>query len=258
MIEVYQIPVPLEKIRAMPEDERALFILLGYAANQLNFFSKLVIFSTNQDGRSELEQMLSAAQTQMVLRVLIGVLQETWRLIKTRYMKAPFAKEYTRLLDAAGAEAFERLKKELNGPNRLISRLRNSWVFHHPETSDLTVAFEESAKSPEWRKLAYLYFSHSNYNSFYLISDFIALNGIAISTEESDIIEAQKKLLNKITAISDDCTSFIQNIIAILWKKYVGDDMSAEKVHSIDNALDFSIPWIPFFVNIPDHHSSSP
>jgi hypothetical protein len=42
MIEVYKIPVPKEKLCAMPESERALLILLGYAANQINCFSKMV------------------------------------------------------------------------------------------------------------------------------------------------------------------------------------------------------------------------
>jgi len=31
----------------MSKEERALFLLLGYTANQINLFSKLVIFSTN-------------------------------------------------------------------------------------------------------------------------------------------------------------------------------------------------------------------
>ena len=62
----------------MPADERALLILLGYAANQINFFSKLVIFSSRREGSTELEQMLLGAQTQMALRVVIGVLNKAW------------------------------------------------------------------------------------------------------------------------------------------------------------------------------------
>jgi hypothetical protein len=72
MIEVYKIPISKDKLRAMPADERALLILLGYAANQINFFSKLVIFSSRREGSTDLEQMLLGAQTQMTLRVVIG------------------------------------------------------------------------------------------------------------------------------------------------------------------------------------------
>jgi hypothetical protein len=59
MITVMKIPVSKDRLRAMPEDERALLIL-GYVANQINLLSKLVIFSSNKtpDG---VEQALSGA-----------------------------------------------------------------------------------------------------------------------------------------------------------------------------------------------------
>ncbi len=69
MIQVYKIPISKEKLRTMPADERALLLLSGYAANQINFFSKLLRLSTNRDGDTELGQMLLGAQTQMALRV---------------------------------------------------------------------------------------------------------------------------------------------------------------------------------------------
>ena len=45
MIQVYKIPVPKEKLQAMPEDQRVSFLLLGYAANQLNFYTKIASFA---------------------------------------------------------------------------------------------------------------------------------------------------------------------------------------------------------------------
>lgn len=252
MIEVYQIPLQMEKLRAMPDSERALFVLLGYAANQLNFFSKLVIFSTNQDGHGEPEQTLSGAQSQMALRVVIGVLNEAWRLIHTRFLGGPYAKEYTPLLDQAGAEAFARLKKELDASDGLFSKLRSGWIFHHPDTADLTAAFEDATAHPEWSQFAHWFFSHSNYNSFYLLSEFVTLQGILRIVGETDLIEGQKILTIKITAISEDMSHLIQAIIAVLWRKHFGNALDAEKKLVIETAPDFFTPWIPFFVNIPD------
>jgi hypothetical protein len=62
MITVLRIPVSKDRLRAMPADERALLILLGYVANQINLLSKLVIFPSNKtpDG---IEQALSGALT---------------------------------------------------------------------------------------------------------------------------------------------------------------------------------------------------
>ena len=63
---------------AMPARERAMFLLLGYAANQVAFYSKLTILSTNYNSADEVENTLSAAQSLMIVRTVAGVLHETW------------------------------------------------------------------------------------------------------------------------------------------------------------------------------------
>jgi len=70
MVTVLKVPVSKDRLRAMPEDERALLILLGYVANKISLLSKLVIFSSNKtpDG---VEHALCAAQTQMLARLAI-------------------------------------------------------------------------------------------------------------------------------------------------------------------------------------------
>ena len=108
--DVLRISVSKDRLRQMPADERALFILLGYAANQLSVFTKLVIFSSNKDGAG-VEQTLSAAQTQMLLRVVIGFLNEAWMLVQNRFLMQPLGKTYIPLLDAGGQAALTKLKK---------------------------------------------------------------------------------------------------------------------------------------------------
>jgi hypothetical protein len=250
MIQVYKIPASKEKLRAMPEGERALLILLGYAANQINFFSKVVIFSTNRDGDTELEQQLSAAQTQMALRVVVGVVNEAWRLIKTRFMDQPCAKEYTPLLDQAGADAFVKLKKVF-GNSGLFATLRGTWIFHHPNNPELNSAFEDAASNPQWGNEWNWFFSHSNYNSFYFLSEFVVLHGILKAVGETDLLVGQEKLTKQITAVSEDMSQFIMALIAVLWKKYFGAELTAETRFDIPNAPGFFDVWIPFFVDIP-------
>jgi hypothetical protein len=59
VIEVLRIPLPKDRLRAMPKEERALFFLLGYAANQITLFSKLVTFSVNKTPSDSVEQQIS-------------------------------------------------------------------------------------------------------------------------------------------------------------------------------------------------------
>src|ERR1700744_2869971 len=102
MIEVYRIPVPKDRLRAMPRDERVLLLLLGYAANQLSMLQKLLTFATNRTPGRDFEQHGTGSQTQMLVRLLVGSLNEAWLLVTTRFLQQPVAKDYVAALDADG------------------------------------------------------------------------------------------------------------------------------------------------------------
>jgi hypothetical protein len=59
MIRVVQIPLPKDRLRAVSKEERSLFLLLGYAANQITMFQKLLIFSSNRTPSEAVEQRIS-------------------------------------------------------------------------------------------------------------------------------------------------------------------------------------------------------
>ncbi len=247
MIDVYKIGISKDKLLAMPDDERALFLLLGYAANQINFFMKLVVFSTNRDGDGELEQTLSAAQSQMALRVVIGVLNETWRLIHSWFLSARCGKLYAPKLDQEGVEALGRLKKELDASDGLFSKLRSNWIFHHPHNDELTEAFNDAVASKDWNQLGQWYFSESNYNSFYLANEFVALHGILKFVGEPDLESGQQKLTERILSVAEDMSIVIQAIAVVLWRQHFGPSLNASETIQITNAPGFRDPWIPFF-----------
>ena len=94
MIQIYRIPVPEECLRAMPKDERVLFLLLGYAANQLSMLQTLN-FATNRTPDAEVEQHATGMDILDVLvRLMVGALNEAWELVSTRFIQKPLAKEY--------------------------------------------------------------------------------------------------------------------------------------------------------------------
>lgn len=53
MLKVYRIPIPKDRLRAMPKDERVLFVLLGYASNQISMLQKLLTFAINRTPDAE-------------------------------------------------------------------------------------------------------------------------------------------------------------------------------------------------------------
>ena len=145
LITDYKIRVSKDRLRAMPVGERSLFILLGYAANQLNLFSKLTLFSLNNMTDKEPANFLSGAQSQMLLRMAVGVIHEAWtKIVTTRVMQTPLGKEYLPRLDQEGKDALTSLKK-LFGGSGLLASIRNNYAFHHPYDADVEAAFERAA-----------------------------------------------------------------------------------------------------------------
>ena len=43
---------------------------------------------------AEIEQHATGAQTQMLLRLMVGALNEAWELVTTRFIQNPLAKDY--------------------------------------------------------------------------------------------------------------------------------------------------------------------
>jgi hypothetical protein len=250
MIDVIRIVLPKDRLRAMPEEERALFFLLGYAANQINMFSKLVIFSTNKTPSGDAEQKISAAQSQMLARHVIGILDETWKLIGKRFLATPIGKEFGPKLNPVGQTALAELKKHFGGSN-LLSKLRNSFAFHHPDESDMDAGFEAAVKDSNWDDDWNWYMSLATVNSFYFASDFVILHSILNTIGETDLIEAQKKIMAEVNSVSGHMTNFLLSLSDAFLTKHFAPNMRAEVVAKITDAPNVFEFWLPFYVEIP-------
>jgi hypothetical protein len=68
--------VRADQLRAIPADERNLLLLASHAINQITVLRKVLIFSLNYESDSEIENTLSAGQSQTILRFLFGALAE--------------------------------------------------------------------------------------------------------------------------------------------------------------------------------------
>jgi len=250
MITVLKVPVSKDRLRAMPEDERALLILLGYVANQINLLSKLVIFSSNKtpDG---VEHALCAAQTQMLARLGIGVLNEGWELISKRFLRSRIGRDYRPRLDAEGKAALDQLQETFGGSN-IINKIRTNYAFHHPYDSDVNAAFEvacnDAASDADWN----WFISHSGYNSFYFLSDVVMMHGMLGVVGETDLIAAQDKLMAEVRSVSENMSQFITALTAAFWTTHFGTEITGEVCSVISDAPAAFDVGIPFFMEIPD------
>ena len=62
MLKITRIALPKEQLQKLTASERSLFLLLGYASNQINTLWKLVVVA-NQGTKDAVEEKVSGAQT---------------------------------------------------------------------------------------------------------------------------------------------------------------------------------------------------
>jgi hypothetical protein len=123
---ICRIDLPKERLQELSSSERSLFLLLGYASNQINALRKLIVVATNEGPTDPVEAKVSAAQTQIFVRLLIGVMREALKLIERRFVGDLLRKEYVPRLSADASAALDRLYDEglgllLDPPRRSVS-----------------------------------------------------------------------------------------------------------------------------------------
>jgi hypothetical protein len=249
VIDVMQVSLPKDRLRSMPKEERALLFLLGYAANQITLFSKLVIFSTNKTPHYLVEQRLADAQSQILVRAAIGVLAETWELIRKRFLTTHIGKELESKLNPVGREALDELKKYF-GRSNLLSTFRNKVAFHHPCIADMDAGFEAAAGDTTWDNEWNWYFSHAMYNSFYLMSEVVTLHAILNAMGETDLMKAHERLGVELKKVSEPMIYFIFSVNEALLVKHLG--ATVEVVAEITDAPGVLDVGIPFYVEVRD------
>jgi hypothetical protein len=257
MIDVMRIGLTKEHLLKMKPEERSLFLLLGYGSNQVNVLWKLVIEMTNRNPSNPVDERVSSAQTQIIVRLLIGVLRETWGLIEKRFLGTTLGKEFVPTLDPEASQALERLKVRFRGANPLIE-IRNNYAFHYPDLSDMETAFQRSVKyetnDDDWS----IYFCRTLLNCFFFVSDFVIAHGMADAAGEEDLMVAHKKILNSLGPLSNDLSEFSFGFAASIFRKYMGQELTATIVAKIDDAPRIDDVRVPFYVETEGISVSAP
>ncbi|BAM93163.1 hypothetical protein S58_71990 [Bradyrhizobium oligotrophicum S58] len=251
MLDILRMDVGKDLLHKMAKEERCLFLALGHASNQVNALWKLVIVLTNGDEADPVKQRLEGAQTQIFVRFTIGAMQEAWRLVEGRFLKRPLGREYLPLLDAPAAAALERLKKRFGKLNRLAV-IRNNYAFHHPETDEVDAAFQKAAAEPDSEDADWaVYFNKAVLNTFFFVSDFVLVHGMANALAEADVNEANRQLLGEMAPVAHDLSEFTFGFALAILKRYVGDELTMKLVAQVKGAPDIDDLRLPFLVQTP-------
>jgi hypothetical protein len=251
VLDILRMDIGRDLLRKMTKEERCLFLALGHASNQVNALWKLVIILTNGDESDPVKQRLEGAQTQIFVRLTIGAMQEAWRLVEGRFLKRPLGREYLSLLDAPAAAALERLKKRFGKLDRMAI-IRNNYAFHHPEIEEIDAAFEKAAiadgsEDADWA----VYFNVALLNTFFFVSDFVLVHGMANALSEADVNEALRQLLGEMAPVANDLSEFTFGFVLAILRRHVGVEITMSLVTKVKDAPDIDNIRYPFFVETP-------
>jgi hypothetical protein len=250
MIQVFRIPMAKPKLNSLSKDERVLLFLLGYVSNQTMMLEKLVMFAGKRDSQEFLDAHATGIQQQMLLRLMIGALNEAWRVIVTRFNETFLAKEYLPLLDDGGQKALSDLKKQF-GSSNLLTRLRTNYAFHHPQSDDVEAAFQTALNDDGMDEQWNLYFAQHGFNSLFYLSEIVISHGIFAVVGETDWREGQERIMAEVISAANNVNEFAKAFTKAVWLKHFGDEMIADKVFEIHDAPPADQVEIPFFVEMP-------
>jgi hypothetical protein len=252
MIDIYRIKFPKERLADFTTEERSLFFLLGYAANQIAVFKKITVYASNIDSDPPVRSRVEGAQTQILVRHLVGVVTEAWELIEKRFLNKPIGKEYrTSRLGPMGLDSIARLQKLFGGSN-ILNNIRNQYAFHHPYNAEVDTAFETAVANPEFDDEWNWYLAKENINCFYFISDMVVVHGLLKVIGENDLVEAQKKMHAELNIASEEIIKFVQAFLHALLGKYFAPEIAAECVEKVTDApVGFDVN-LPFYIEPPD------
>ena len=235
----------------MTPDERGLFLLLGYAANQITALLKLIHTATNLTPDDPVEQRVTGAQTQIFVRLMVGLLNEALLLVQKRFVSSKLGQEFEPKLDKPARDALNSLRKRF-GTSGYMAKIRSNYAFHHPTTDDMEAAFQLAATTAvgeEWDWSVFM--TATLYNSFFYVSEFVMAHGITNALGETDVNVAHQKFLSELSPITDELTKFAYGFATAIFKKYFGDELTLTVVAKVAGAPNLDDLRLPFFVDAP-------
>jgi hypothetical protein len=249
MIRVRRIEITKEQFRTLPKEERALLLLMGHAMNQIAVLKKLVILSTNKDPADPIEGRVSAAQSQIVLRILTGAVAETWIFLR-KPVNQKIIGSYLSLLGEDGIAAREELNKYF-GRSNLLYNMRNKFAYHFPSPDEVEQGFhavpDDDDLPWEW------YISDTNTNSFYFSCEMAVGFGAIIQVQgETSLMAASRKLTSEPVRVAGRMQYYLMPLMRAILIKHFGPSILDDKPGTtITDAPPLYKFWIPFFTESP-------
>jgi hypothetical protein len=254
VIDVNRVAVPPDLLRKMTSEERVFFLLMGHAENQISVMFKVLRFSINNEPEGEIEQIVAGTQSQIILRLLIALMYETWsKLIKERFLNR---KNVNVDLASNGNKIVTELYTHFNDSG-LINRIRHAFAFHYPDDEYMNSAFKEATGHTDLTKYWNWYISNVRTNTCYYASELVFLHAIMKETGERTLGAAQERLMADATKVYMLLVDLFDEIFQAYIKKYFPSPLPISRVANINGAPNFYKFSIPFYAFVDEADGGS-
>lgn len=244
-VKVSKIRITKSDLLSMCENERVFFIQSGDLLNDLNVFSKLLMFCMNRQ-RADNGVMKTARdiQTACLIRILAGKLCEGSKLIKKRYNDAGLYRKYDGLLEQSAKRALEEIKTYFSGKD-LISAIRNNLAFHYVsrKRNQWHKKINELIENTPDSQVFEIYVLKAHGNCLFPVSNAFVIGRILKLTGASDINEAWMKLLVDFNKVINWFIDFLNDYHLKCSKHYLDLKLCSEEEIPAPSIKNVSLPY---------------
>lgn len=245
-VKVSKIQITKEVLLSMCENERVFFIQSGDLLNDLNVFSKLLMFCMNRQREDKVAMKTARdVQTMCLIRILVGKLHEGWKLIDKWYYGSAVSRKYDQFLGQSAKAAVDEIKKYFSRRTNLISEIRNRLAFHYGPK-----------KPEEWRErvrvlidkmqasqILEVYVSKAHGNCLFPMSNESVILDILNLTGESNNKQAWEKLHEDIKKVINWFIDFLNDYHLVCAEEYLGLKACGEEEIPAPSIKNVSLPY---------------
>lgn len=207
--------IKLAGLRKIPENERALFVLLGHLVNELNILNKTFWLCSQFEKGPEWSTHAHTTQALLFAKVLVGKLYEGWELLRTGYFEPQVSKRYDGKLNEEAKDSLGKLKQYF-GKENLIKDVRNSFAFHYSV---------EDAKSVLSRDLneeeLVMYWAENNGNTLHYFSEYVVNYALLEAIDKDDPQKAIERLMDESAKVVRWFTDLASGIMVHITEEYL-------------------------------------
>jgi len=240
-MEIFKIPISEQQLDSIPADERLFFIQIGHLANELSTLNRLLLFTSNSTGATELERQIGNSHNLLLLRLCSGKLFEGWQMLKKDYFGSRLSIKYDSLLDESGKASLSEIKRYFSKKN-LIKDIRDNFAFHY-SSEDLQNQLQDTGT-------LYFYLAKTHGNSFYSFADVLVGFAMLSKVQGVDPQRAMDTLFADPLRAIKWFQTFISSCMIILGETYLGITWEALGANTIEipNAKHWKDVQLPLFL----------